>query len=74
MSETKRDVVRELFEKQALTSIANSIAEMPNREHAEAIRLNRRYIASQIAWRIYDEYVFLELADIMEWKRTRARR
>lgn len=70
----KREQVREFIERHVLGCLAEVVADMGNRDHAEAIRSNRRHISQQISWRIWQEYVFLELADIMEWKRTRVRR
>jgi len=71
---TKRDEVREFIKRKASSAIADSIASMQDREAAEKIRVNRNYLASQIAFEVADTYPFLELADIMEWKRTRVRR
>ena len=71
---TKAEEVRQFIEAHVMTSLAESITEMTGREHAEAIRLNRRYLASRIAWHFNSQYVYLELSDIMEWKRQRVRR
>lgn len=62
------------MQREATHAIYTFIANATNREHAEIIRTNRDNLASQIAWHIAGEYRFLELADIMEWKRTRVRR
>jgi len=74
MSESKRDVVRSMMIRRSKNAIAQQIAVMSNREHAEVIRQNLNGISTCIGWEIAEEYAFLELADIMEWKRTRVRR
>ncbi len=74
MSDTKRDQLRSMVRRRAGAAIAGRVATMSDRAAAEAIRQNIDQIASSIAFEIADEYPFLELADIMEWKRTRVRR
>jgi hypothetical protein len=71
---TKRDEVREFIRREAKKALGEVIANAPNREHAEIIRASRETLATTIAWHIAEGYRFLELADIMEWKRTRVRR
>ena len=71
---TKRDEVREFIQREAKNAISVLISNMAERQHGDVIRSNRDSIAGQIAWHIAEEYRFLELADIMEWKRTRVRR
>ncbi len=71
---TKRDEVRDFVKRRAWAAIAEKVARMNDRGHAETIRLNIEQLASGIAYEIADTYPFLELADIMEWKRTRVRR
>jgi len=71
---TKRDQVREFINKESAHAIEQHIAGMFNREAAEIIRLNRHELARAVGWQIAEEYRFLELADIMEWKRSRVRR
>ena len=55
-------------------AMAERIATMSDRDSAEVIRKNMDHVAAAIAFEIADVYPFLELADIMEWKRTRVRR
>lgn len=71
---SKQEEMREFIRVQALKSIQICSAEMGDRSQAEVLRSNARYIASNIAFAITEEYTFLHLADIMEWKRTRVRR
>jgi uncharacterized protein YsxB (DUF464 family) len=71
---TKRDEVRDFVKRESREALNSQIADMSNREHAEVIRQNRDYICAAVAWHLAEEYRFLQLADIMEWKRTRVRR
>lgn len=71
---SKRDEVRDFINRQARCALNELIGEMGNREQAEVIRTNRDYIANKLGWHIAEQYRFLELSDIMEWKRTRVRR
>jgi acetylglutamate kinase len=71
---TKRDEVREFIRREAKSALGEVVASIAHREQAEIIRANRDSLATQIAWHIAEEYRFLELADIMEWRRTRVRR
>lgn len=70
----KREQVRQFIDGETRLAIADYISGMNNREHAEAIRQNRNSIAERISFHLWSEYRFLELTDIMEWKRQRVRR
>lgn len=74
MSESKRDEVRNFAKRKARTALYERAGTMNNREQAEVIRQNVDQLASAVACEIADAYCFVELADIMEWKRTRVRR
>lgn len=71
---TKRDEVRDFVKRKTRTAMSERLAAMSDRAAAETIRVNMDHIAAAIAYEIADVYPFLELADIMEWKRTRVRR
>ncbi len=71
---TKRDEVREFLRREVKRSINDHCADISDRELAETIRKSRDGIAVAAAWHIAEEYRFLELADLMEWRRTRVRR
>ena len=71
---TKRDEVRDFIRSQADRALCECVADMMDRAQAEVIRANRKYLASYISYAVTDEYSFIELADIMGWKRTRVRR
>lgn len=71
---TKRDEVREFLRREAKRALNDHCVDMSDRESAEVIRKAREGIALAVAWHIAEEYRFLELADLMEWKRTRVRR
>ena len=71
---TKREEVREFIQREVKNALYELIATMGNREHAEIIRTNRDFLSSNICWHIAQDYKFLELADIMAWRRTSARR
>lgn len=74
MVDNKREQVRSMIQRRASRALAERTATMMNRDHAEAIRLNLQQLSSAVAFEIAEEYAFLELADIMEWKRIRVRR
>ena len=71
---TKRDEVRDFVKRRARAALAESVASMQDRAAAETIRVNLNFICAAVACEIAATYPFLELADIMEWKRTRVRR
>lgn len=70
----KRDELRAFINREAVHAMNDWAADEPDRETAETVRGRRAPIAGAIAWHIAEQYRFLELADIMEWKRTRERR
>lgn len=71
---TKRDEVRDFVKRKARQAVADRIATMSDRAAAESIRVNMDHVCAAIAFEIADEYSFIQLSDIMEWKRTRVRR
>jgi hypothetical protein len=71
---TKRDEVRSMIERRTRRALLERSATMSDRSIAEVVRVNADQLARAIAYDVADEYAFLELADIMEWKRTRVRR
>lgn len=71
---TKRDEIRDFIKREVRQSLLVVCSDLGNREHAESIRMNINHLSVQVAFHIAEEYRFLELADIMEWKRTRVRR
>ncbi len=70
----KREQVREFLRREISEGLQVAVVEMGDRGAAEVIRTQIGTLSNQISWRFYNEYRFLELADIMEWKRTRVRR
>ena len=70
----KRDELRECIQRRAKSALYVRASTLIDREQAEAIRKNVDTLANAIAWQCCDTYEFLEIADIMEWKRTRVRR
>lgn len=74
MANTKRDEVREFIKRETTNAISVLIATIADKEAGSVIRSNRENIAITVSWHIAEQYRFLELCDIMEWKRTRARR
>jgi hypothetical protein len=71
---TKNEQVREFIQREVKNALYELIATMGNRDHAEVLRTNRDYLSGNISWHFAQDYKFLELADIMEWRRTRVRR
>ncbi len=71
---SKREEVREFLKRETANAISMLIATMGDREAAATIRSNRESIATQVSWHISEQYRFLELCDIMEWKLTREKR
>lgn len=71
---TKKEEVYQFLRRKARNSIATYSVELSDRTAAEVIRSHRNALAETIAQGLLDDYVFLELADIMEWRRTRVRR
>jgi hypothetical protein len=71
---SKRDELREFLERQAREALLLHTATMQDRAAAETIRANARLLSGAVAFNVTEEYRFLELADIMEWKRERIRR
>ena len=72
--DSKSTQIRLFIERQVKEAILLYSGEMFNRQTAEVLRLEARIIAQQAGCRVSNGYAFLELADIMEWKRTRVRR
>jgi hypothetical protein len=72
--DSKQDQVREFIKRQIREALLVASAETSDRAMGETVRQNATYLASQCCWHIAENYRFLELADIMEWKRTRTRR
>ena len=71
---TKRDEVRGMVRRHASEALLLRSATMNDRGAAEVIRTNANHLADAVAYEVCEEYSFLELADIMEWKRTRVKR
>lgn len=71
---SKRDEIRRFIQRRSFNALAQRVATMQNREHAESIRLSMESLSHAVAFEIADEYTFLELADIMEWRKTRVKR
>ncbi len=74
MSQTKKQEVYDFIRRKAKQAISIHSVEISDRAVAETIRANRSNLAEVIALEIAEEYSFLELVDIMEWKRSRVRR
>lgn len=70
---SKRDQVREMIERKARRAIAEWIGDNPQNSQ-QPLQQIRGTLALIVAQRITEEYEFLELADIMEWRRTRVKR
>ena len=71
---TKQQEIYYMLMKHSRRAIAVYIANMTNREAAEVIRVHRDDLGRAVSDAIIEEYAMVELADIMEWKRTRVRR
>lgn len=71
---SKRDQVREMIERKARRAIAEWMGNNPNGASTKPLYEIHGTLAMLIAQRITEEYEFLELADIMEWRRTRVKR
>lgn len=71
---TKRDEVRDFIQREVKNALSVLVSNMANRQDGDIIRSNRETMSIQIAWHLTEQYRFLELADIMEWRRTRVRR
>jgi hypothetical protein len=76
MPMTKREEVGAFLTEQAGNAIDHLIAMriQSSPESAKLLADLRNEIALEVAYEITEEYRFLQLADIMEWKRTRVRR
>jgi hypothetical protein len=70
----KRDEMRNAIQRRALSGIYQRCCTMNDRVAAEAIRVNAQMLSSAVAFECCNEYEFLEIADIMEWRRERIRR
>ena len=73
VSRSKQEEIRDFIERQAERAIVLQSVYLGDEDGATARRL-RGSIARAVASEITRKYNFLELADIMEWKRTMARR
>ena len=71
---SKRDEMRGAIQRRALDAIRLFSASMGDRAAAEIIRANAYSLSRQVAEQCCGEYEFLELSDIMEWRRVRIRR
>lgn len=71
---TKHNEVYSLIRKLAEESTALASAEIADRAIVETIRVQRKWLATCVADRVVQQYNFLELLDILEWKRQRVRR
>jgi hypothetical protein len=74
MAYTKRDEVRTSIQRNAEEAILLHTTKMGDRVLAETIRQNAHYLANSVCWHLCEEYRFLELSDIFEWKRQKVRR
>ena len=72
--ESKNQQVRDFIERQVKESISVYVSQLSDRPSAEIINQHRTSIANRACWHITETYRFLELADIMGWRRTSARR
>lgn len=71
---SKRDEIDGFVRRMACQAIAEIVCELPDGEVEHWLKLNRSYVARMVADQMSAQYGFLELADIMEWRRTRVRR
>ncbi len=71
---SKREEMRKFIQRESRNAISLMIASMADRPSADTIRQHRESLANEISFHITEHYRFLELADIMEWKKTRTRR
>lgn len=69
---SKREEIMNFITRKATIALAELAMEKP--ALTEMLRTNRYEFARKIGYAITEEYSFLELADIMEWKRQRVRR
>lgn len=70
MKLSKRAEVREFIKRKAVAAIGEYALDVSETDIGKL----RYQVAGYIADEVFKEYSFLELADIMEWKRTRVRR
>jgi hypothetical protein len=71
---TKRDEIRAYIKRTIEEGVLLHSARMADRVAAETIRQRASALAGDISWHVCEEYRYLELADIFEWKRERVRR
>lgn len=71
---SKESEIQSFIKQKALVALNEIIAELSDRQQAESVRNIRLAIAARVGWEVVSRYSFLELADIMEWRRTRVRR
>ncbi len=69
---TKPDEIDAFIQRKVREALAELA--MDNPELNDVLRQQRTTISNYVSSRIISEYGFLELADIMEWKRSRVRR
>ncbi len=71
---SKSEEIYHFMQRQTRAALVEWIASTSDRQSAEIIRQNLNYICNSVGDQVAKEYSFLELADIMEWKRTRTKR
>ena len=74
----KKELIREFIARQVQSAIDHMAADrllqpIAGSEEAALLIRFKRDISHRVGWQVTEQYRFLELADIMEWKRTRER-
>ena len=71
---SKQSEVHTFVKRMASRAVAEIVCGTTDQVVAQWLGRNRTYVALRIAEEVSAEYAFLELADIMEWKRSRVKR
>lgn len=71
---SKEQLIDQFIERKTKAALYRYVGQMNDRVQAETIRQNITQICFHVSMEVSTEYSFLELADIMEWKRTRVRK
>jgi hypothetical protein len=74
MTASKRDEVRAFIRRAAEEALLLKSTRMSDRTQAEVVRQISGALAESVCWHVCEEYRYLELLDIFEWKRERVRR
>ena len=74
MADSKQTLVQAFIKRQVRAALADTLLYDTDEEYVKVVKKHHDRFEREIAYAVTSEYGFVELADIMGWKRTRVRR